>query len=258
MVGDKIILTLKRGGVYFASYNELLHNIILQNKILIDSTAKGRLGMKVHTDEGYCRFYFYDLAYACYHGYVTSVDDMIPQIEDFKAFKRDHNYDIDHADSNVYNNTILNLSLMDHTLNSIKAAITAEFVGPYHLTALYHEGVYRVQLLIEAAGSPILMDMVASRTRGVSIGVADEALRGATGTIGFLCENDREFVECLRFLVSIRHSWADKGDCTPREYYKQNPDFVSLAMDTQISIRLQEVLLLDKVSNFQPWKRADH
>lgn len=239
-------MTIKRGGIYFATYNEMLYDIMRQNRIVIDSTNKGRLTLKVHTEAEYYRFYFYDLAFACYHGYITSVEDMIPQMKSFRDYKEKHNFEIDHIDTNVYNNTVLNLSLMDKALNSSKGAITNKFVGPYRLTAVFSEGTYRILLRIGSLARDI---DPCQRSSGTTL-----LLREGTGMIRVVCSKAKDFVACLRFLANTRYDLA-KEACTPMEYYRKHCAGQTLKIDIEASICAQEALLAFPPSDFEEWRR---
>ncbi len=85
------------------------------------------------------RVYLYDLAYCCYCGAVH-VGTLADDLQKYRDWKRIQGLTIDHLDSNIHNNTALNLSLMDLSTNVSKRSFPAGFVDPYDLCIAYVGG----------------------------------------------------------------------------------------------------------------------
>lgn len=240
VVNDRIIYTLKVDGVAtHATYHEVLYQIALQNKFSPWHNADGRLVLRESTPHGSCEWYFYDIAFACYYGFVTSPDDMICQMEKFRKYKNDRNLEVDHADSNVRNCTKRNLSLMTAGLNARKRDIVTKFVQPFYLNAIYCDGKYRIYF---KAWSPQNEQLDALLQQLFTAGVPMFRYQGVYSQMQWICATDEEFVDCLYGLAEGQHTWAGRGDMTVKENRKKDPSACYWAGDIEHSCRDQEAL----------------
>ena len=114
---DEMIYVYKTGGVSdYLTYNELLRTILDQRGVspFLD---EGRIRLQVQSNKRHDKFHIHTLAYACYYGWIKSLETWERDLQSFHDYRNTHNLQIDHADNNPHNNTIYNLSLMDGTLN---------------------------------------------------------------------------------------------------------------------------------------------
>ena len=200
--GNIIVYKLKADGVEdYLTYNDRLLEVLKQDR-LKPFRDEGRLRFKVHENKTDINFYLYDVAYACYTS-VVRAENWLNDMQRYYESKNSQGLVIDHADSNIHNNTVLNLSLIPRVLNSIKSDIVARVKLPRDLNSIYHNGVYRVQMMTEAKPS-IINDYLFRE--GIKYRVSDDSCRAA---IRFLCETPEDYVGCLRWLTEQGLEWAE-------------------------------------------------
>lgn len=254
VVKDKIVYTLKvDGGATYATYNEVLYQIILQNKLTPWHNPDGRLVLRERTPSGDCEWYFYDIAFACYYGFVTSPDDMISQMEEFRKYKNDRNLEVDHADSNVRNCTKRNLSLMDAGLNARKNNIVTKFVYPFYLNAIYCDGEYRLYFKVWSPQNEQLNVLLQQAFERYGLPMCRYS--GLDSQEKFVCATAEDFVDCLNALAESNHFWAGQGDMTPKENRRNNPSACYWAGDIDNSCRDQETMEQLPRDAFDMWPK---
>ena len=232
---------LRDGATDYADYDDTLYKILTMNQ-LRPFRHNGRLKFNVRADGVDHTFYFYDLAMACYWGMVTQ-DTFLEDLQRYYDYKSSHGLSIDHADSNIHNNTRLNISLMDRGLNGGKNAIAARFKPPYYLNSAYCNGAYRVQLEFEVE-QPYLQEQL------IRAGVSFTARSKGIAVMRFLCMDAESYVECLKMLVDSTYGWCNPEQ-TPRQYFKENEDVPYWAGTIANSFHAQKALAVMDRSRFQ-------
>lgn len=238
----RIAFTVLRDGVTdYADYDDTLYQILTMNR-LRPFRNNGRLKFNVRTDGVDHTFYFYDLAMACYRGTVNT-DTYLDDMQQYYDFKSSNNFDIDHADNNIHNNTRLNISLMEHELNVAKNTIVSKFKPPYFLNSAYCNGEYRVQLEFEVE-QPYLQEQLIRA--GVSLAARSKGL----AVMRFLCKDAESYVACLRELIDSTFIWCNPGQ-SPRQYSLENREISYWAGNIAKSLHAQKTLAAMDRNMFQ-------
>lgn len=169
----------------YLTENEMLARILTTHGVS-PFIWDGRIRLQLQGKGEHTTFRIHDLAYACYHGIITSYDAWRQELQAFIDWKRFYDLTVDHADSNGHNNTELNLSIMSRRLNQEKSDIVARFKAPVYLATAYIESKYRV--------------MAVWNTVQTNIGAGCAAMK-------ILCKNADEYVNCLRSLSTFEPEW---------------------------------------------------
>lgn len=200
IVGDVMQYRYRAGNVIdLFSVNELLYQILTTYGVC-PYLADGRIKVQLQDGKTHRTYRIHDIAYACYHGQITNLSSWEHDLQTFLDWKNYNQLTVDHADNNIHNNTIYNLSLMEGTLNGSKGTIVARVRIPAYLNCAYCNGKYRVQFL-QRVSHDYLPECL---SRFISL---DEG-EGFEAAIHFLCEDAESFVQCLKYLVNSRLEWA--------------------------------------------------
>lgn len=198
-----IIFTRKIGGVAEAVDEYMTYHPELQNILMLDCLKpyrnNGYLKFKVYDGESETVFTIYDLALGCYTGrihYQTYLSDL----QAFLAEKNAYDLVIDHADSNFYNHTVYNLSLMARQENSQKGGIVAQFKVPARVSVAYVDAKYRVFVGNTMADLSRLQAMVNSII-GALFGRCIRFESVCDTRQLFICEDANSLIRCLRFIA---------------------------------------------------------
>lgn len=203
------------------------------------------------------RFYLYDLAYACYVGMVHS-DSLISDMQHYYDWKTSSGFTIDHADNNIHNNTVLNLSPMTQSLNSAKGVIVSRFKPPYYLNSVFFDGEYRVQIVTETDSQFLstLADMIGDTltTRGINGSFTFDTTSNTKASMQFVCEDAESYVACLQSFLNTRYEWCNAIQ-TPREHSKENSLMKYWADNINCSLQAQKMLSLMERAQFQEYRK---
>jgi len=244
---DYVILGLKNGAaVDYFTYNEDFIRI-LDEWHISPYNNNGRLQCDCWQGRysGAIKFYLYDLAYACYAGMVHA-EQFMTDWQKYLDWKNSRGLDVDHADNNVHNNTVLNLSLMPCGTNRSKRDITALFIPPYYLNSIFFNGEYRVQIAYDVS-SKYIVDLLSD------FGVSDISVSSnGRAVLHLLCADAESYVACLQGLWDSRYSWCNPNS-TPREYAKQNTSMEYWAGNINYSLQAQKVLAQMNREEFQQY-----
>lgn len=247
-IGNLIIYTLSKDGVKdYLTHNETLYKILSMDK-LKPFRDNGRLRFKVRENGVDVNFYLHDLAIACYANMITNTDIFLTELQKYFEYKTHNGYSVDHADSNIYNNTITNLSLMKRELNSSKSGICAQFLSPYYLNTAYDDEHYRVQAIFDIS-QEYIQEQFAKYTLNFS------KLTGGRAMMCFICETAEDFVACLKHLVNMRYEWCKPKE-TPKSYWQKNKTTNYWAVDCIRSITAQNKLLTMDKKDFMLFKNG--
>lgn len=259
LYADVITLRLKNGAGtdYFTPHEELM-------KILSGDTWRvsvfsngGRLRCdcwKNRRNESF-RFHLHELAYGCYTGQIHA-ETLMEDMKRFQDWKNSLGLEVDHADSNVHNNTAANLSVMLGSLNGSKKEVVARFVYPYSVNSAYCDGEYRVRLetateQTDSEGHNNLLGSLGVHLARYGIRICGD-VKPIGGTVSCLCKDAESYVACLRRLYDTRVSWCDP-EHTPRENRAANKESAYWAGEIKRSVLAQAELLLADRSDFQPF-----
>lgn len=246
---EYISIALKNGaGIDYYTYNEEFIRI-LEEWHISPFRNNGRLQCDCWKNKysEAIRFYLYDLAYACYTG-MLHADSFVADLQHYYDWKSSRGLTIDHADNNVHNNTVLNLSPMQRGTNTAKSEISARFVPPYYLNSVFYNGEYRVQIAYDVA-SEYLTNMLSNIGLDcVSVG------NNIKAAMHFLCSDAESYVACLQGLWNSRYDWCNP-ESTPREYAKRNNLMEYWAGNVGHSLQAQKVLSLMERGQFQQYKK---
>lgn len=146
----------------------------------------GRIRFQLQANNDHSTYRIHDLAFACYHGLITSFDTWQAEMQQFLDRKRFHGLTMDHADSNGHNNTGYNLSLMPGSLNGAKADIVSRFRVPVYLTSSFVDSKYRLRVVWD--------------TVQTNAGAGDASMY-------LLCQDAEGYVDCLRSLSRVEPEW---------------------------------------------------
>lgn len=239
--GDYTVIALKNGlSENYFSYNPEFIKIFDEWHMSL-FMKDGRLMSdcwKKHTEDLF-RIYVYDLAYACYVGLVKS-DTFPSDIQKFLEWKEAKVFEIDHADDNKNNNTVLNLSLMPVGLNRAKSRIVAKFIPPYYLNTAFIRydgkrvgGEYRIQILFD-----VKQDILNKFLQNADIKVEST---NNMATMNFICKDAESYVACLKRLMDYKYSWCNP-DITPREHNRITDGVEYWGGDVRCSLAAQKIL----------------
>ena len=92
------------------------------------------------------RCFLHELCYACYSGWIKSVESWPKDLAKFRKYMSTHHYTIDHADGNQLNNTVYNLSMMRGSINHSKNDVTARIKMPTILFSGRYGKEYRIMV----------------------------------------------------------------------------------------------------------------
>ncbi len=237
---DKIIYTLKLDGVKdYLSYNETLLEILKMDKLKPFRDC-GRLRFKVNINKSDVNFYLYDLAYGCYTQMIT-VENFIEDLQRYYDIKSKHNFSIDHADNNIHNNTILNLSFMEKSFNCMKGDIVAKVKIPIYLNSIYFNNKYRIQILFEI--EPNVINSIIKR-----FNYSFDNSSGGIAALHFICDTVEEYVNCLKWLTEQHFEWANPIKDGKRWIKNDNNCW---CLEIQNSLHAQKILSLMPENEFQ-------
>ena len=186
IVDGYILYTLKADlGTDYFSDNAVLLDILTLDR-LSPFRDDGRLRAKTRKNGTVINFYLYDIAYACYHGFIKSVDSWLDDMKKYIDKKNLQGMQIDHADNNIHNNTVYNLSLMPISFNQSKSNIVSRFKEPLYLNSAFVDNEYRVQIIWNTFVSNLGKGQV---------------------TMNLLCDNPECYVNLLKSLSTISPDW---------------------------------------------------
>lgn len=238
----RIAFTVLRDGVKdYADYDDTLYKILTLNR-LRPYRNNGRLKFNVRADGIDHTFYFYDLAIACYRGMINP-DTYLEDMQRYYDYKSSNGFDIDHADSNIHNNTKLNISLMESGLNLSKHTAVARFKPPYYLNSTYCDGEYRVPLEFEVEQPYLQAELIRA---GVNIAARSNGF----AVMRFLCKDAESYVSCLRTMLNSTFGWCNPEQ-TPRQHSNENKEAPYWAGDPTNSFRAQKMLAVMDRNMFQ-------
>lgn len=165
-----------------------------------------------------------DLAFACYNGHIKSIETWKADMQEFLDCKHREGTEVDHADSNPHNNTVLNLSLMDGDPNAVKSSKVARFKPPTTVVVAYVAGEYRVH--VEWSGLNVRLEYRGAHIQGES-----------KVCLNLLCSDDRELASCLDELSILETDWSNPAKIkgTWQHSEKMNP-----CSNARVSISAQE------------------
>ena len=248
---DIIIYTLKHDGVKdYLSFNEELFEILQLDK-LKPFRDDGRLRFKVWKDGADVNFYLYDLAYACYAGIIKK-DTYLEDLQRYFSNKSAECLSVDHADNNIHNNTMYNLSLMGRQLNMRKGALVAKVKEPIYLNSAYCNGKYRIQMIF-AMDKQHTKDFMFKHLFDKGIYINSDTqdkdrIQPMVAGVHFICENAESYVTCLKWLTEQTFEWA-KPLKDEKGWIKNNND--CWCLDIHNSIQAQKVLSRMLEEHFQ-------
>lgn len=236
--GDILELRLKSGkGTYYFTRNDELIKILDEWRLSMFVDKDGALMCNCWKwrKSGVRNCSLSDIAYACYSDKIHSAT-LVEDIRRFRNWKKCSSskgeIQIDHMDSNRHNNTERNLAPMLGKLNRVKHDVTARFLPPYYLTSAYCDGEYRVDLMYLTIEGKITTEI---------------------GVRRYLCEDDKSYVACLKWLYDTRHEWYSL-DASPREYQLTNKDGICRHTDIDYSTHMQRRLAQLERKKFVPYK----
>lgn len=260
LYADVITLRLKNGAGtdYFTPHEELMKILSGRTwRVSVAVVGGKRLQCECWKERKKDRFRFYlsDLACACYAGLVRA-DTLFEDMKRYQSWKKGLHLEVDHADSNVHNNTQANLSIMPRRLNRSKQEITARFVYPYSVNSAYCDGEYRVQLETateqsDSEGYNNLLVSLGAKLAMYGIRICSD-VKPIGGAVSFRCKDAESYVACLRELYDSRVNWCNPKH-TPRENRAANKGSVYWAGEIRHSVLAQTALLLADRSEFQPY-----
>ena len=178
---------------------------------------------KHHAIEIRGRCYLHELCYACYSGWIKSVETWPKDLAKFRKYMSAHHYTIDHADGNQLNNTVYNLSMMNSSINNSKNDVTARIKLPTILFSGRYGKEYRIMVFFPGVKT-------ASGKHGVEM-----KLR---------CKTAKDYRDCLREIQKLGCGYGSpayfplKGDKSAYDDRKCATNGV--ADQTLYSIRGQE------------------
>lgn len=190
---------------------------ILQDKTLSPSMHKrDRIQLRKQRGaeeiNGSC--FLHELAYACYRGKITSVEDWPKQLARFRKWMRSHGYEIDHADGNLLNCTVYNLSMMKAKQNRIdKRTLTAKIQLPAILFSGYYGNAYRILVLLP--------------------GIKKEWIK-------LRCRTARDYIESLSVIAKLNGGYGEPLYISNKKEYKRRP--CATKADYLYSILGQEII----------------
>lgn len=194
-----IIYTRKIGGVLENVSEHLTYHPDLVRILMLDCVRpyrnNGYLKFIVSDSSSPTVFAMHDLAFGCYTGrirYETYLDD----IQRFLSEKRFYGYVIDHADNNITNHTIYNLSLLSDAANKQKADIVAKVKLPTRLAVAYVDGKYRICMGTEVSDFYYIGKLLSAQ------GISVAPIEAPVAVLAFVCEDADSLVNCFKYLAT--------------------------------------------------------
>ena len=214
-VRNNLILYQSKMGVDYYSFNSDLLSI-LKDKVYYGNDRRTNRTRFTIVDNGSTRHIrAHDLALGCYMGLINK-DTFMKDLEEFTRYKCEKGVEVDHLDGHGENNTMLNLSLMEKTVNRRKRDIVQRVKFPNALNAVYIGSTYRIELFT-------CLDS-----------------RGVSASLRFICDDADEFLERLTWITGSSFEWAPPiKDGSGRWVPNDNP---ALSDDVRRSISYQEFL----------------
>lgn len=242
-----IIYTLTvDGGQDYLTYNDVLLEI-LNSRLLKPLRHNGRLEFKVGYQQPYEGYwYISDLAYACYHGYVTSLENCIQEMQ--RYFEEKGELEIEHMDNNTYNNTKYNLLWMDAGLNSRKGVKVTRIKQPNYLASANCDGEYRIQFY-----SAFNEERANKVLENIGLDFFDAHSVENYTLIHNICSNAEDYVNAIDFIIdNLSPQCADMLKDEKRRWI---PTEGYIFSNTEVSVRTQEMLASLDRNIFIPYKR---
>jgi len=245
VIDDYIVYTLNKDCKSdYLTYNETLLEILKLDR-LKPYRKQGRLAFKVNCSGKDITFFLSVLAYGCYSNRIK-LETFIDDIQAFSKYKKALSLDIDHADDNKANNTILNLSLISSTLNRVKGVLVSKVKAPNGINAIYYRGKYRIETTSQI--KPETMKEILNRCGGIlnfDIGVSSYS------STTFICDTPDEFINCLRYITDTECEWVEPIKRLGK--WVKN-DGVCWCENINFSLLAQKTLSLMPESRFKPFK----
>ncbi len=245
VIDDYIVYILNKDcKADYLTYNETLLEILKLDKLKPYRYKNGRLAFKVNCGGKDINFLLSALAYACYSNKIKT-ETFIDDIQAFSRYRNALSLDIDHADDNKSNNTILNLSLMSSTLNRIKGVFVSKVKAPNGINAVYYRGKYRIEVISQI--EPETMKEILNRCSDIPEFNFNVNPYGSTT---FICDTPDEFVECLKYIGDAKFEWVEPIKESGK-WVKS--DGVCWCEDINFSLLAQKTLSLMPESRFKPF-----
>lgn len=248
----EIIYTLKLDrSKYYFSYNPVLLEILKKDE-LSPFRNGARLRFRIAKKGDEIKLYSYDLAYCCYHGWITDADQYLTQYRAYAEDKQYYNKTIDHADGHTQNNTVWNLSMMTQGENARKGTIISKVKEPFSLNSAYMGDGYRVRMYYEKINETMTdkLKYLASRDKKVIL----NGDLNAYAYFRFWCESAEEYVDCLRWLTEMKPEWSE-----PMKIKKKwlNQDGACRVGNIRVSMDDQREILNEKSELYQPFSKNE-
>lgn len=217
---------------YIFTKNDILMEILCSQNLTAGITHGKRhdLYFWINTIEGRVSCYGYDLAFLSYYDMISTVS-LPGDIGNFSKYKRSQRLEVDHLDTNPYNNTIHNLSLMTGAHNKSKQQLTARFVPPYYFVSSFSNGEYRLLLAFKMTHHDVV------RTFGL------ENEGGGWCCMGGIFSEPKALINFLRSMQHSRFWWC-KPNRTPKDCFTGN---------VYAPIHAQEALAKMDMGRFMPF-----
>lgn len=244
--GDKLIFDVKekngylvyrvggKGNKYFFSNNDELIKIFKtykltpvvrrNNRLIFTYREKGKGGKQYS-------LFAHDLAYSVYNGYVKC-DSFYDDMRNY--FNHKGELTIDHADGNVINNTINNLSLMIINNNRKKGNITSKLKLPEKLIIAYDSNGYLFEIT-----------MIINRYENLKALLPPhiQMIDGAMCRIRFYADNADDLVKQLDYITKAKTSWRTPLRRKDGRWIKDENKNKAIIDDVERSIYEQRRLL---------------
>lgn len=246
---NKIFYKLKLDGyVDVMTYNEDLYNI-LQLDCMCPFRDCGRL--RFNHSKGGTQFnvYLYDLCIGCYQGKIKA-ESYVLDIQNYYNDK--YGLTVDHADCNIHNNTVYNLSLMERIANSCKGSITSRVKLPDGLIVAYVDRKYRVAY----KNSVVIPDRLIALLHQSFPGLRGAQHTGITAFRYFLCDTPDDLVDCLRTITTQNIEGCERVRSEDgRAWLNQESEVYS--KNIKAAVAAQEMIAAMSVENFQKWEHNE-
>lgn len=229
------------------TYNDDLYDI-LQNDCLSPFRDNGRL--RFSYQKGGVRFniYLYDLAIGCYQGMIKA-DTYIQDIQEY--YNQKYGLSVDHADCNIHNNTLYNLSLMDISTNSCKGSITSRVKLPNSLVVAYVNNDYRVAY----KNSVTAPDKLISMLHDIFPTLKSVQHTEITAQRFYICVTPDDLVDCLRTITLQNIEGCERVRTEDgKTWLNQNSHVYS--NDLKSAVAAQEMIATMPVERFQKWEHS--
>lgn len=249
----KIIYILRHDNLAdYLTYNEMLYSVLQQDRIK-PFRDEGRLRLQVLQDGVNKDMYLYDLAVACYMGFVQSPESFVYDVSRFRRYKRAKGLTIDHADGHLQNNTCLNLSLMSSQDNRTKASLASRIEVPALLISCYDDGQYRIHFEQRELDVGRLIGKVNTELAQHNTLVTGNP--AGIMAIDVICNSPNQYVRCLKMLVGSSVSFEGKTIASALKNHNkwQRSGRGSYLYNVEISVKLQEMLAARPINEFCPF-----